>query len=237
MTQIRPTSKFSAISTFPPPIRAEPGLRERHKGQRRARILDALRELLRESPETAITMEQIAQRADVATATVYNLIGPRDKIWEALAASFMDELDRRLARRRARDPLDRGRDVVRLTVELFVEDPVVSRCMLRGWENSALVLDHTPLDHVRTALEEAQAQGILRPDVDLGALGSLVGSACVGALHQWAADLIDDGRFRARALQALDVALAAGATDPHRERAVTRLRGRRGSAARNVGAT
>lgn len=237
MTGLREISKFGAISTILPPIGAETGRRERHKIQRRARILDALRELLRESPEAAITTEQIALRADVATATVYNLIGPRDKIWEALATSFMDELERRLARRRARDPLDRARDVVRVTVELFVEDPVVSRRMLRGWENSALALDHTPLDHVRIALDEARAQGILRPDVDLGALGSLVGTACVGALHQWAAGLIDDGRFRARALRAVDVALAAGAADPHRERTLTRLRGRRGPTARNGGAT
>ncbi|MGA4844968.1 TetR/AcrR family transcriptional regulator [Streptomyces sp. G5(2025)] len=72
------------------------GLREHHKAQRRARILDATRELLRESPESVISTERIAERAAVAPATVYNLIGPREKVWEALAAGFMDELERRL---------------------------------------------------------------------------------------------------------------------------------------------
>src|SRR5882672_849676 len=101
----------------------EGGLREQHKAQRRLRILEATRELLRASPQSVISTERIAERAEVAPATVYNLIGPRDKIWAALAVGFMDELDRRLAAMGAGDP----REVVRSTVQLFVDDPVVSR--------------------------------------------------------------------------------------------------------------
>jgi AcrR family transcriptional regulator len=194
--------------------------------------MDAARELLRESPETTVTTERIAKRAEVAPATVYNLIGPRDKIWQALAAWFADELERRLARPRARDALGRAREVVGLTVDLFVEDPVVSRRMLRGWEESGLVLDRRPLTRLRETLQEAQAQGVLRPQVDVGVLASVVGTACVGALHQWAAGVIDEARFRSRALQALDVAVAAGAADPHRDRALDSLRGRGSSTAR-----
>jgi AcrR family transcriptional regulator len=216
-----------------PPTRFEDGLRERHKRRRRTRILDAVGELLRENPQAGISTERIAQRAEVAPATVYNLIGTREKIWGALASWFMDELEGRLARSHARDAEGRAREVIRRTVELFVEDPVVSRSMLRGWEESGLVLDRTPLAHLRAALEDAQTHGVLRSEVDVGALAGVVGTACLGALHQWAAGLIDDGRFRARALQALDVAVAAGAADPHRARAVGRLRGRSASRARS----
>ncbi|MFG2621410.1 TetR/AcrR family transcriptional regulator [Streptomyces sp. NPDC048507] len=201
---------------------AERGLRERHKARRRARILQATRELLREGPETAVSTERIAARAQVAPATVYNLIGPREKIWEALAAAFADELDRRLA-----EPADGGpREVVAATVRLFVTDPVVSRRMVRGWEDSGLVLRHGPLPRLRRALEQERARGLLRPDVDTDALAGLVATSCVGALHQWVARLIDDDRFLARALFALDVALAAAAADPHRDRLLAPLRAR-----------
>jgi AcrR family transcriptional regulator len=200
----------------------EGGLREQHKARRRVRILDATRELLRDSPESAISTERIAERAQVAPATVYNLIGPREKIWEALAAAFMDDLDRSLV------PLDAGdpREVVRSTVGLFVSDPVVSRRMVREWDESGLVLDRSPLTQLRQAMADARTQGILRTDIDTDALAAVVGASCVGALHQWVAGLIDDARFLARALFALDVALAAAATDFHRERLLAPLRTR-----------
>ncbi|MDJ0380378.1 TetR/AcrR family transcriptional regulator [Streptomyces sp. G-G2] len=200
----------------------EEGLRERHKAQRRIRILDATRELLRDSPESVISTERIAERAEVAPATVYNLIGPREKIWEALAAGFMDELEHRLTAVGAGDP----REVVRATVGLFVGDPVVSRRMVREWEESGLVLARSPLTQLRRAMAEAQAQGILRADVDTDALAAVVGTSCVGALHQWVAALTDDDRFLARALFALDVALAAGAADLCRDRLLAPLRTR-----------
>ncbi|MFI1100715.1 TetR/AcrR family transcriptional regulator [Streptomyces melanogenes] len=198
----------------------EGGLREQHKARRRNRILDATRELLRDSPESVISTERIAERAEVSPATVYNLIGPRDKIWEALAAGFMDELERRLAARGAGDP----REVVRATVLLFVGDPVVSRRMVREWEASGLVLDRTPLGQLRRAMAEARTQGLLRADIDTDALAALVATSCLGALHQWVAALIDDDRFLARALFALDVVLAAAAADPHRDHLLAPLR-------------
>jgi len=200
----------------------EGGLREQHKAQRRTRILEAIRELLRDSPESVISIERIAERAQVAPATVYNLIGPRDKIWEALAAGFMDELERRLAVLGASGP----REVVRSTVHLFVDDPVVSRRMVREWERSGLVLHRSPLTQLRQAMANAQSEGLLHADVDTDALASVVGTACVGALHQWVAALIDDERFFARALFALDVVLAAAAAEPHRDELLAPLRRR-----------
>ncbi|MEU9161879.1 TetR/AcrR family transcriptional regulator [Streptomyces sp. NPDC048424] len=201
---------------------AEGGLREQHKARRRFRILDATRELLRESPGSVISTERIAERAEVSPATVYNLIGPREKIWEALADGFMDELEDRLAELGAGDP----REVVRSTVQLFVGDPVVSRRMVRGWEESGLVLDRSPLVQLRRAMAEARTCGLLRADVDTDALAAVVSTSCVGALHRWVAALIDDDEFLANALFALDVALAAAAADPHRDQLLAPLRAR-----------
>lgn len=67
---------------------AEGGLREQHKARRRMRILEATRELLRHGPDSVISAERIAERAEVAPATVYNLIGPRDKIWEGGSPAY-----------------------------------------------------------------------------------------------------------------------------------------------------
>ncbi|MEV6570279.1 TetR/AcrR family transcriptional regulator [Streptomyces sp. NPDC051577] len=201
---------------------AEGGLRERHKARRRSRILEATRELLREGPESVISTERIAERAEVSPATVYNLIGPREKIWEALADGFVDELEDRLAPLEAGDP----RDVVRSTVQLFVSDPVVSRRMVRGWEASGLVLARSPHTQLRRAMADARTRGLLRADIDTDALAAVVSASCVGALHQWVAGLIDDDRFLTRSLFALDVALAAAAADPYRDQLLAPLRSR-----------
>jgi AcrR family transcriptional regulator len=197
------------------------GLRERHKQRRRDAILQAARDLLREGGPGELTKERLAARAEVAPATVYNLMGTRAGLWAALADDFMAELERRLAGRPAADPVARIRQVVELVVELFVEDREVSRQMLRGWEDSGLILRRGPasvLIVLSGALAAAQAAGVLVAGLDARRLASSIATACVGAVHQWAAGRIDDRRFRRRARLAVDVALAAAATPRHRAR-------------------
>lgn len=223
------------------PVAATDGLRERHKSRRRAQILEAARALLREAPDAVVTTEQIAHRAEVVPATVYNLIGPRAELWRALAEAYMDRLEERLAAERAEDPVERLRRAVELTVELLVADPAVSRRMLRGWQGSGGLLRNRPggppppaiwpspaplgpLRHVHDAMEAVRAAGLLRPDVDADGLAAVVGSTLLGALHQWSAGVIDDARCTQRALQGVDVALAAGAAPAHLERFAAALR-------------
>ncbi|MFC0623097.1 TetR/AcrR family transcriptional regulator [Kribbella deserti] len=206
---------------------AQQGLRERHKVARRERILAAALELLREAPDDPLTAERIAERAEVAPATVYNLVGPRDKIWQALAGSFLDDLDRRLTEGRSRDAVGRARAVVTHTVELFIENASMSRRILLEWEQSGLILNRGPLGHLRQALADAQRRGSLRDDVDVNALADVVASACVGVTHQWIAGLIDEKQYSTQALLALDVALAAGAVEQQRGRFLRRLKNRR----------
>ncbi|WP_328993352.1 TetR/AcrR family transcriptional regulator [Kribbella sp. NBC_01245] len=205
----------------------EGGLRERHKLARRTRILEAARELLRERPDDPLTAERIAERAEVAPATVYNLVGPRDKIWQALAASFLGELEQRLAEAHTRDAIGRAQEVVAQTVDLFIENASVSRRILIEWEQSGLVLSRGPLSHLRHALADAQRTGLLRTDIDVATLAGVVASASVGVTHQWIAGQIDEQQFAAQALLALDVALAAAAVDQQRSHFLSRLNSHR----------
>jgi len=200
------------------------GLRERHKRRRRDAILEAVRDLLREEPDREPTKEQIAERAEVAPATVYNLVGTRAQLWQALADDFMVQLERRLGDARGGDPIARVRRLVQGLAALMVEEPVVSRRMVRGWEESGLMLRREPIGRLVDVLRSAQEAGVLLADVDALRLASSIGTACVGAIHQWAAGVIDDRRFVARALFAADLAMAAAATSAHRPRLLRALR-------------
>jgi AcrR family transcriptional regulator len=201
------------------------GLRERHKRRRKTAILDAVRAILREGREGDLTKDRIAERAEVAPATVYNLVGTRSALWEALADDFMEELARRAAQAGSTtDPVARIRKMVARTVEMFLEDPIVSKRMLHGWAESGTLLRRAPMTEIIAALEEARQAGVLRSDVPARLLAASISTGCLGAVHTWASGLLDDEKLHARARLAADVALAAAAEDAHRERLLRALR-------------
>lgn len=187
-------------------------LRERQKEARRTQILDATRALVQASPDGPVTVERVAERAGVAPATVYNLIGRRDAVWAALGAAMLAEFDRRLAAHAEDDPLQRARAVVRICVTLFLEDPVVTRRVLSGWQQSGRLLARSPADALREALAAARDAGELRADADPGALAGIVACASTGALEQWAAGALSERRFAQLATGALDAVLVAATT-------------------------
>jgi AcrR family transcriptional regulator len=202
---------------------ASDGLREKHKRGRRCAILRAVRELLREGADDKLTKESIALRADVAPATVYNLVGTRAQIFEALAEDFMNELEARQNMKPVREPLRRARHVVELTLDVILADPVVYTRLVRGWDESGLMLKRGPVTVLIEAFEESKELGLLLPEADARLLASSVATACVGAVHQWAAGLISARGFRARALFSLDLALAAAASEAERAELVRAL--------------
>lgn len=175
-----------------------------------------MREILREGNTDKLTKEAIAQRAEVAPATVYNLVGTRTRIFEALADDFMDELETRQKLEPACEPLRRARRLVELTLDVILADPDVYKHIVRGWNESGLVLRRGPITPLVAAIEEAKQRELLVAEADARLLASSVATACVGAVHQWAAGLISDRGLRARALFSVDLALAAAASDAQR---------------------
>jgi AcrR family transcriptional regulator len=189
------------------------GLRERHKQQRRERILEAIRELLRECPEETPTVERIAELADLSPATVFNLVGPREQQWAALSEALLGELDACLALAAEEDPREQARRIVGRTAELFIADPAVSRYLVNSGGRSSALLQENPVSQLRAALRRGQATGMLRPDLHIEALVGHIATACGGALRQWAAGQISDTAFRKRVRFAVDVVFAAGARE------------------------
>jgi AcrR family transcriptional regulator len=199
------------------PTPAQPiGLRERHKRERRARILGAIRELLRERPNETPTVERIAELADLSPATVFNLLGPREQQWDALCEELLRELDAGLSCvAAAEDPRERARRVVGETVGLFVADAAVFKHLVNSSGRSGVLLQENPVPRLRAEVRLAQAAGMLRPDLHVEALVGHIATAAGGALRQWAAGQISDAEFRKRARFAVDLVFAAAATEGH----------------------
>jgi AcrR family transcriptional regulator len=203
--------KFMGMSVSAPAT----GLRERHKRQRRQRILEAIRELLRERPHETPTVERIAQRADVSPATVFNLVGPREQQWAALCDELLHELDVRLARAPDDDPCERARTIVAEAADLFIADAAVFKHLVGSWGHSGMLLQENPIPHLRAALRRGQDMGMLRAGLHVDALAGHIATAAGGALRHWASGQISDAAFRTRVRFAVDVVFAASASDDH----------------------
>jgi AcrR family transcriptional regulator len=216
-----------------PTSAAATGLRERHKQQRRERILEAIRELLRESPQETPTVERIAEMADLSPATVFNLVGPREQQREALCDELLRELDARLAFADAdEDPRRQARRIVGETAELFMADAAVSKHLVNNGGRASSVLQENPIPQLRVAVRRGQASGMLRPDLHVEALVGHIATAAGGAMRQWAAGQISDAAFRKRVRFAVDVVYAASASEDWAEKLQAPLQRKRRRASR-----
>ncbi|HVM98923.1 MAG TPA: TetR/AcrR family transcriptional regulator [Caulobacteraceae bacterium] len=142
------------------------GRREAGKAERRARIIKAARELIRETGNAGLSMRVLAQRAGVSLATPYNLFGSKRAIVLAVLQDVREFHDR-FAHLRSTDPLERIFLAVDLQIEIYLADPKIYKTM---W---AAVFDTS--DDLRATLWNAKRdafwRGLIAAAVEAGALG------------------------------------------------------------------
>jgi AcrR family transcriptional regulator len=206
------------VSSVPPALPA-PSLRERNKRKRRDAILDAALELLGEAPNRHVSTEQIAALAEVSPATVYNLVGTREQLLVALVDRVLHDMVATLAERRPSDPVEMAMFVVAESTERFIADGVAFRQVVTSIGEIAadrLTVAFDPAQLQVAAMRDAQARGIVRSDLDPGALGRQIYLSYNGALFAWGGGVLSDDGLRAAVRHGLYMVLAAAGTDEHR---------------------
>lgn len=203
-----------------------PPVRDLNKAKRRDAILDAAVQLLDERPNDDVSTEQIAALAGVAPATVYNLIGTRDAVVTALVVRVLTRLADSLAALDQDDPIAAAELVVDQTVAAFVTHSGAFRQAVaiaqRAGSDRSLGVD--PSEFQVAAMRIAFTQGIVRSDVDPAALGRQIFLSYTGAMTLWSAGRLDDAGFATAARHGLFTALAAMASDEHRDHFLALLR-------------
>ena len=184
-----------------------PGLRERGKRRRTERILDAALELLREDPDANLTVERIADRAEVSPMTVFNLVGNREQLWSAMADRALEGLD--VESITADDPQERARRIVDAVVRILRSDAAVFRALLSGWSKGGHVLAQDPTNALIQCLQDAADAGHIRAEVNLRRYGEVMSAGLIGTIQQWTAGLLGDRAFGTRARAVVDVVFAA----------------------------
>src|ERR1700760_730962 len=108
---------------------SSPSRRERHKDERRTRIIDAASALLHEVGVDDLSVKMIADRADVSAATFYNLFGTKGAVLAKVYERDFEGFAAKVAAAGAPSALDTMFDAVRIVADLYRSDPSFYRGM------------------------------------------------------------------------------------------------------------
>ena len=210
--------------------------REQSKALRRSAILDAARSLIREhGPHVAA--EKIAQRAGVSTATVYNLIGPREQLLGLLLSDLFEDLRATVVAMNLIDPFLIGDAVVVVSSRMFIADASLWLNVIPELRGAFGVqvqpfISFQPINLQRQAMQTAKDIGMLNRSADAEMTATQIYAAYTGALFLWAGGYLSDEAFTNQAKAGYWAILAALGAGDHRRRALQELNALHGARAR-----
>lgn len=201
--------------------------REQSKAARRGAILDAARSLIREhGPQ--VSAEKIAQRAGVSTATVYNLIGPREQLLGLLLSDLFEDLRDTITAMNLVDPFLIGDAVVVVSAKMFMADASLWLHVIPEIRGAFGVqvqpfISFQPINLQRQAMQTAKDIGMLNRAADAEMTATQIYAAYTGALFLWAGGYLSDEAFLNQARAGYWAILAALGAGDHRRRALSEL--------------
>ncbi len=202
--------------------------REQAKEDRRRRLMDAAHDLLREVGGETVTVQAIAERAGVSAATAYNLFGTKTAILAGVYDQDLERFEARVAQADCSDGVERIFRAMEIAADLYRRDPGFYRGMmtdgLAGRDGAfAAAIRRPRVRFWRRMVEAAVAEGGLRPDTDVEALGAMLVHVVGGGLADWAGGAISVDRLEAESLFGFAALLIGFASDDARGPLRTRL--------------
>jgi AcrR family transcriptional regulator len=143
--------------------------REAGKAERRRQIIQAARDLIRETGNAGLSMRGLAARAGVSLATPYNLFGSKRAIVVAVLQDVR-VFQERFSHVQAADPLERIFAALEMSIEFYVDDPAFYRTL---W---AAVFDASDgvRDEILNPKRDAFWRGLIQDAARAGAIADQV---------------------------------------------------------------
>jgi AcrR family transcriptional regulator len=168
--------------------------RERHKDERRMRIIRSAHDLMREVGVDDLSVKMIADRADVSAATVYNLFGAKAAVLSKVYEQDYEGFAAKLAAAASPSALDAIFDAIRIGADLYRSDPSFYRGMSirnpRAEPELVLSVQGPRRLFWQTLLERAIGQRDLNSNVRTDLVSNAMLLLGGGAFGSWCADLI-----------------------------------------------
>lgn len=181
----------ASVPSVPPQGQEAGGRREAGKAERRARIVQAARDLLRESGGAEVSMRAIAARAGVSQATPYNLFGSKRAVLVSVLEDIRD-FGKSFANTANFGPFERLLHAAALAVGYYERDPDFYRVLWlnllgnQGGEDRSAIFNPKRDAFWSDLLQAAADAGLLRPGLPLGALRRTLDAAFRGTMLEWA---------------------------------------------------
>lgn len=172
------------------------GRRERNKQRVKERIYTAAISLFTEKGVDRTTIEDIAERADVARGTFVNHFKHKEELITTWSKQRQARFEAKLGKRQD-DGIDVAcslRSCIAALAEVNEEDRQVNGIMLIAWVRAGLPVSESPhtadlfADVIRSGIESGQ----IAPDVNAMQVGHLLRDAYLGVLFRWCRDGIPE---------------------------------------------
>jgi AcrR family transcriptional regulator len=167
------------------------GRRERKKEETRLRIFLAAAELFNEKGFDATTVDEIAERADVAKGTFFNYFPRKEALGNYLAEELLVEIERAVADH-DRSAEERLVGLMAIGAESYGENRELARVVARYTmhqlvvPNAEMVGTQRRLDNAFDAIwRQGQERGEFRMDVEPTIARGLLAAVFIGAVMWW----------------------------------------------------
>ncbi len=213
------TSKSRAASAQ---ASAEPvGRREAGKRERRRRIIEAARALIRETGNAGLSMRALAARAGVSLATPYNLFGSKHAIILAVLEDVR-EYQERFAAARSADPIERIFLALDLALEYYMNDPRFYKTLWGSVFDASDEIRSDVFNPRRNAfwlglIVDAIGAGAIAEEIDGEVLLEQLDLILRSAMHGWVTGEIAQERLNATVVCGFALILGGAATPAWRE--------------------
>ena len=168
-----------------------PGRRERRKLEMRERILRAAVDCFLEHGFEAATMDEIAERADVARATVFNHFQRKEAFLPAYLAQRRERLAGLIAEKLAGTTTATARlyQAFDLLADVNEAAPAETRELIGAWwrTGGSQVTDPDTGRLIADLIRQGKQRGEFRADLDPQLAGTLLLDAYVGTVLRWTA--------------------------------------------------
>ncbi|MCW1383167.1 TetR/AcrR family transcriptional regulator [Novosphingobium sp. KCTC 2891] len=203
------------------------GRREAGKEERRHRIIQAAREMIRETGRTGLSMRALAERAGVSLATPYNLFGSRGAVVLAVLEDVRD-FQARFAQVRNGDPVDHILAVVDLAVEFYLGDPAFYTTLWRevfsvSGEVRTAIYNPRRDEFWLGLVNDIAAAGALREEIDTALLLRQLDHQFRSVMLDWVAGDLSAGLLGPTIKLGYALILCGAASDEARERIAHRV--------------
>jgi TetR/AcrR family transcriptional regulator, cholesterol catabolism regulator len=168
------------------------GRRERRRLETRTRLYEAAVELFAEKGYDATTMDEIAERADTARATVFNYFARKDEFLGEWALRRRRSLDARFEHEHPDgEPLDRCLlHFADILADINGRERTITRIVVAGWLSSTGPSNSGPFSaeasrSLLSCIERGRAGGEIKADVGSEAATRLLMDTYLGVLCRW----------------------------------------------------